>query len=112
MSCAKVIIALTVPSHLIQEQTVDLSARHSFRCWEYSREKQTNIPAHVGLIYSGLREGREKTINKETRKKYSMSDGAKCYGGKQSREIQKGGQGRLLLSVARDGLMEKVRAET
>lgn len=40
-----------------------------------------------------------------------MTDGAKCYGKKCSREIQKGGQGRLLLRVASVGLVEKVRAE-
>ena len=41
-----------------------------------------------------------------------MSDGAKYYGGKQSREIQRGKQGRLLLKVARAGFMGKVNTET
>lgn len=32
-----------------------------------------------------------------------MSNGAKCYGEKWSGKIQKGGQGKFFLSVARDG---------
>lgn len=64
------------------------------------------------LIYSEGRVEEARAVNKYIRKKYNMSGGAKCYGEKWSREIQEGGQGRLLLQVASDGLMKKVRAET